>query len=106
MDDLTQEQLDKFPPELHTVARRHGLELLEFALVVAGTNRAIDTMLGMGERFVQLRAPSMVVLNNISTLCELVLAGKGWTMDQVTECIQDVGRAQELTAGRPTNLLH
>lgn len=106
MVDLTQEQLDKYPSELWPVAKRHGIPLLEFALVVAGTNRAIDELLRLGERFVAAKGPSLVVLNNLQTLCEDVLDHHGWKMDDVIECIQDVGRAQDLTAARPKILLH
>lgn len=106
MDDVSQEQLDKYPPELWPVAKRHGIPLLEFALVVAGTNRAVDQLLNLGERFVAAKAPSLIVLNNLQILCEEILTNHGWKMDNVIECIQDVGRAQSLTAARPKILLH
>lgn len=104
--ELSREQLEAFPPELRTVAQRHGPEMLQFCMVVAGTNKAIDQMLGFGERFDALGPPSMVVLDNMSTLCNVILMMKGWSMDQVTECIQDIGRAQSLVAHRPNRLIH
>lgn len=106
MIEPTQEQLDKYPEELRPVAKRHGIELLNFALVVAGTNQAVDQLLHLGERFVAARAPGMVILNNMQTLCEDILKSHEWSMDSVIECIQDVGRAQSLVAGRPKLLLH
>lgn len=106
MDEPTQDQLEKYPPELWPVAKRHGVELLNFALVVAGTNRAVDVLIGLGQRFVAAREPSIIILNNLSTLCEDILKSHGWDMDKVTECISDVGRAQSLTAARPKILLH
>lgn len=103
--ELSREQLEKFPPELRTVAQRYGPEMVTFCIVVAGTNQAIDKMLSFGERFDALGPPAMVVLDNMSTLCQVILGMKGWNMDQVTECIQDIGRARSLVAGRPGNRL-
>lgn len=106
MIEPTVEELELFPPELRPIAKRHGVALLNFALVVAGTNRAVDKLLHLGERFVAAREPGLVVLNNMQTLCEDILKSHEWKMDQVIECIQDVGRAQDLTAARPKILLH
>lgn len=104
--ELSREQLEAFPPELRTVAQRYGPEMLQFCIVVAGTNRAIDQMLGFGERFDALKLPSVVVLDNMSTLCNVILVMKGWSMDQVTECIQDIGRAQAMVAHIPNRIIH
>lgn len=104
--ELSREQLESFPPELRTVAQRYGVEMLNFCIVVAGTNRAIDQMLGFGERFDALGPPSMVVLDNMSTLCNVILMMKGWQMDQVVECIGDIGRAQALVAHIPKRIVH
>lgn len=104
--ELSREQLEAFPPELRTVAQRHGPEMLQFCLVVAGTNRAIDQMLSFGNRFDALGPPSVVVLDNVSVLCNTILVMKGWSMDQVTECIQDIGRAQALVAHIPNRIIH
>lgn len=106
LPELTTEQLEKYPVELRNVVRRHGEEMFNFAVVVAGTNQAIDKLLKVGDRFMKLREPSVIILNNMSTLCEVILKLNGWDMGKVTECIQDIGRAQALTAGRPTQLLH
>lgn len=104
--ELSRDELEKFPPELRTIAQRFGPELLQFCLTVAGTNRAVDAMLALGERFVAAREPGLVLLNNMATLCELILEAKGWDMDQVTECIQDIGRVQAISACRPKILLN
>lgn len=106
MVEPTVEQLEKYPEELRPVAKRHGIELLNFALVVAGTNRAVDQLIALGERFQAARAPSMVLLQNMSTMCEDIMKSHGWDMDVVTEVMQDVGRAQSLSPGRPKILLH
>lgn len=104
--ELSPEQLDKYPAELRSVVQRHGPAMLEFCLCVAGTNRAVDQMLGFGQRFAAMQAPAMVVLDNMSTMCNVILRLKGWSMDQVTECIGDIGRAQAIAAGTPGSLLN
>ena len=104
--ELSQDQLDKYPAELRTVVQRHGPDLMTFCMVVAGTNRAVDQMLGFGERFSALQTPAMVILDNMSTMCEVILRMRGWSMDQVTECITDIGRAQSLATGVPKLLLN
>lgn len=104
--ELSADQLDKYPPELRTVVQRHGPALLEFCLCVAGTNRAVDQIIGFGQRFHAMQAPAMIVLDNMSTMCNVILRLSGWSMEQVTECIGDIGIAQAIATGTPGILLN
>lgn len=95
-DPISQADLDKFPEQLRPVVLRHGLELMNFCMVLAGTNAAIDEVLALGERFHAARTPGKVLMVNLTTLYEEILKYKGWRLERVIECTQDIGRAQSL----------
>lgn len=102
---VSDEELENYAPELRSVVQRHGPELFKFASIVAGTNAAVDEVIALGERYVKLRGPGVVLTNNLSALCQDILDLHNWNMDQVIECMNDIGRAHQL-AERPKIILH
>lgn len=93
---ITSEELEKFAPEMRPVVQRWGKDMFQFAGQVAGTNSAIDYMLASAERFVKLRTPTLVIMNNFSSLIDEVIRARGWEMPDFLECIGDIGRAEQL----------
>lgn len=93
---ITSEELEKFPEVMRPVVQRWGKEMFQFAGQVAGTNTAIDYMLASSERFVKLRTPTLVIMNNFSALIDEVISARGWEMQHFLECIGDIGRAEQL----------
>lgn len=104
--EITEQQLSKYPPQLHTVIRRWGLPMFEFAVTVSGTNIALDQLNEVADRFIKFQVPCTILLNNMTNFCQWLLEAKGWTFEQMQECISDIGRANELAPPPPKIVLH
>lgn len=93
---ISEEDNSDLRPELQPIAARHGRKKLEFCVRLAALNVLMDKQVAMSQRFLALGPLTQAVLTAQSELFEIMVTQCGWTMDQVIECLQDIGRAAKL----------
>lgn len=82
------------PEELRPIAAKHGRLLFEFALRVSVANTAGDQLLALSRRIQPIRGPVAAMLNAQGDLCNMILAAREWSMDQLIAVMQDLNSLQ------------
>ena len=93
---------EELNPALKPVLARHGQELMEVCLRVGTANMILDWMLTYSHTHSKLQPRVAALMEAQSDLISKLVAAKGWTWEQLAECLQDIDRAARLagaTAG-------
>lgn len=83
-------------PELQPVAKRHGREMLDFAVRVGASNMSIDWLKAYALTHSKVGPHLLVLMDSQAHFCNMVMQAKGWQWDTLIECLQDIDRASKL----------
>lgn len=95
----TSQQLEDFSdlrPELQGIAKRHGRDMMDFSMRLAGANSSLDWLLVYSQTHGKVKPQAAVLLDSLGWMCQQLAAARGWDWDKVMECLQDIGRASKL----------
>lgn len=83
-------------PELKPIAARHGRDVLDFAIRLAGANTSLDWLLIYSQTHSKVGPQAAVLLDSLGWFVQQLALAKGWDWDKVMECMQDISRASKL----------
>lgn len=87
-------------PELQPIAEKYGRELFDTALRIASFTAALDQLLHRTRTSATLHALVNVVVASAGDLNMAVIEAKGWELDNVMACIEEIGQAHRNSAPR------
>lgn len=96
VDEGTQQLL----PELQPIADRYGLDLFHAAMRIASLTAACDQLLHRTRTTTHLHNLVTVVTATLGDLNNALIEAKGWHLDDVVECIHEIGKARREAAPR------
>lgn len=86
-------------PHLQPIADRYGRDLFDAALRIASLTSALDQLAHRTRTSETMQGLVMVIMSSLGDLNTELIAAKGWHLDDVVECIKEIGEARE--AQRP-----
>lgn len=90
-------------PALQPIADRYGRDLFDAALRIAAMTAALDYLLGRTRsrpQLVHLHAPVDSIARGLADLNNELIRAKGWHLEDVVECIGEIGKALKDEAPR------
>lgn len=98
--EIAQEPL---PEHLAAIGERYGRDLFDAALRIAGMSVALDYLLVRTRKFpglAHLHPMVDAIAKGLADLNNDLISAKGWHLEDVTDCIAEIGKAQQDRAPR------